>query len=542
MIASSSPRLLALLVLLLAASTAGAQCERDEFLPAPHAPHDLFGEAVAVSGETLVVGAPAGAPSGTGGGRVFVYKRVGGSWIQQALLTANDAQPDARFGASLALDGDVLVVGAPSDDALGPDAGAAYVFARFGSTWVQLNKLTGHDTAASDQFGYSVAVSGFAIAVGARRHDHPVPDAGAVYVFDNPSQGSIWSEVTELHPASVFPGDDFGAAVAIDGNRLLAGADLADHGGVSAGAAWIFHDDGSGWVEEAELVSPVPQAMAYFGRALDLSGDVAVVGAPGQLVEAFPLGPLVASGAVFGFSLDGGGAWVAEGALTHPEPVDGDGFGRAVALDGPIVLVGAPLSDDVLPNGGCVHAGWRDPAGPAWWLTSGVTARDGSSGDNLGFAVALDGAYAVGGARYHAGLGPETGSAYLYRGVSDLPVWSKLGQSLAGTMGEPCLFGEGTLVGGEAFVLSLNGALPFSVAGLVVGASELSLPFKGGTFVPNPDILVYGLPTFDGRLDVVATWPTGIPSGLDVYVQYWVLDAGAPLGFASTNAVVGHTP
>lgn len=136
--------------------------------------------------------------------------------------------------------------------------------------------------------------------------------------------------------------------------------------------------------------------------------------------------------------------------------------------------------------------------------------------------------------------------AYLIKldsnGEHDDP-WSDLGNGLAGTHGVPSLVGTGTLFPGDTMTLSLTNALENSTTNLVVGLFQLGAPFKGGTLVPNPNILLLGLPTGPtGSAPLVATWPGGVPSGVTLYFQHWVSDGAAPVGFAASNAVSGTTP
>ena len=121
--------------------------------------------------------------------------------------------------------------------------------------------------------------------------------------------------------------------------------------------------------------------------------------------------------------------------------------------------------------------------------------------------------------------------------------WTDLGQGLAGTLGVPVLAGDGTLCPGDAFTVSLTNALPNSSATLVLGLSLLGLPLKGGVLVPNPDLLFFGLPTGPGGSIVLpSTWPATLPSGFELYIQYWIADAAAPKGYAASNGLEAKAP
>jgi endonuclease/exonuclease/phosphatase family metal-dependent hydrolase len=121
--------------------------------------------------------------------------------------------------------------------------------------------------------------------------------------------------------------------------------------------------------------------------------------------------------------------------------------------------------------------------------------------------------------------------------------WVDLGQGLAGSSGVPVLVGSGALAGGDPVGLDLSSALAGSSAHLVLGLSAINASFKGGTLVPDPAVVVYGLPVDGaGELDVSGTWPAGVPAGAEIYCQYWIVDPAAIVGFAASNAVVGTTP
>src|SRR6266498_3365366 len=198
---------------------------------------DQFGAAVGISGETAVVGAPVGdTAAGPNAGSAYVFVRSGTSWSQQAMLTASDAAVFDLFGRALAVSGDTAVIGAPSDDTdAGPNAGSAYVFVRSGTSWSQQAKLTASDAAASDTFGDAVGISGDTAVVGAQFGD---TIAGSAYVFVR--SGTSWSQQAKLTASDAAAFAFFGAAVAISGDTVVVGA-LADDtdAGSNAGSAYV---------------------------------------------------------------------------------------------------------------------------------------------------------------------------------------------------------------------------------------------------------------------------------------------------------------
>jgi hypothetical protein len=184
------------------------------------AANDLFGRTVAIAGagDTVLVGArfdDVGA--NTNQGSAYVFVRSGSTWTQQAKLTAADGVATDLFGNSVALSGDTALVGAYYDDvgAIGGE-GSAYVFVRSGSTWTQQAQLTAADSANSDQFGISVALSGDTALVGAWLNDVVTTDQGAAYVFVR--SGSTWTQQARLTVADGAPFDQFGFSVALGGS------------------------------------------------------------------------------------------------------------------------------------------------------------------------------------------------------------------------------------------------------------------------------------------------------------------------------------
>ena len=203
---------------------------------------DLFGSSVAISGETVVVGARSDdGAAGAGQGSAYVFVRSGGVWSQQQKLEASDAGEVDEFGFSVAISGETVVVGSWLDDgAAGADQGSAYVFVRSGGVWSQQQKLEASDAAAFDLFGDSVAISGETVVVGAIFDDGAAGlFQGSAYVFVR--SGGVWSEQQKLEASDAAAGDALGVSVAISGETVVVGA-FADNGaaGFDQGSAYVF--------------------------------------------------------------------------------------------------------------------------------------------------------------------------------------------------------------------------------------------------------------------------------------------------------------
>ncbi len=244
------------------------------------AAEDYFGNSVAISGDTVVVGAPYNGWSNVdddwvnGPGAAYVFRFNGASWVSQGKLTAADGEPGDHFGSSVSISGDTIVVGAPFENENGTDAGAAYVFQRNGTTWTPQGKLPSTGIEADDEFGCAVANSSDTIAVGAKRDGDMADDAGAVYVFGY--DGANWVEETKLTASDGMLNARFGISVAISSENTIAiGAEWDE----AKGSAYVFWHDGWSWIEEPKLTAPV-RGTDYFGASVAISGDAVLVGAP----------------------------------------------------------------------------------------------------------------------------------------------------------------------------------------------------------------------------------------------------------------------
>ncbi len=175
------------------------------------------------------------------------------AWNQQAKLTAGDAATGDRFGRAVAVSGDTAVIGAYWDDDGGTESGSAYVFTRTGGVWSQQAKLTASDPGAFDWFGVSVAVSGDTAVIGARWDDDGGTDSGSAYVFAR--SGEVWSQQAKLIPSDLAANDFFGISVAVSGDTAVIGAHGNDDGGSESGSAYVFTRSGVAWSQQAKLTA-----------------------------------------------------------------------------------------------------------------------------------------------------------------------------------------------------------------------------------------------------------------------------------------------
>lgn len=317
----------------------GTTWAQQAYLKASHpGADDLFGHRIALSGDTLVVGASGESSSATGvdgdeaddsapfSGAAYVFVREGATWIQQAYLKASNTLAVGQFGSGIAISGDTLAVAAIGDSsaATGVDgdqddvsaefAGAVYVFVRDGKTWVQQAYVKPSNTEAFDLFGFSVALSGDTLAVGATGEssaatgtdgdpfDEGATSAGAVYVFVR--HGATWNQQAYVKASNTGTGDNFGASVALSGDTLAVGAngeasssmgvggDQADDAAPFAGAVYLFVRMGTRWTQQAYVKASNTGSPDVFGSSLALSGGTLAVGAPLESSGATGVNPV----------------------------------------------------------------------------------------------------------------------------------------------------------------------------------------------------------------------------------------------------------
>ncbi len=237
--------------------------------------YDHFGNAVSLSEDTALIGAYKDNDGGTDSGAAYVFTRSGTSWSQQAKLTASDAAIGDQFGNAVSLDGDTALIGSPYNDST--DTGSAYVFTRSGSSWSQQAKLTASDAASYDYFGNAVSLSGDTALISAHGDDDAGSGSGSAYVFTR--SGSSWSQQAKLTASDAASYDYFGWAVSLSGNTALIGAYRDDDGATDSGSAYVFTRSGTTWSQQAKLTASDAAAGDYFGHDVSLSGDTALVGA-----------------------------------------------------------------------------------------------------------------------------------------------------------------------------------------------------------------------------------------------------------------------
>lgn len=372
---------------------------------------DFFGNSVSISGSAAIVGANGHAVGGNDDqGAAYIYMNNGTSWVLQQKLTmpAGDAQAAAQFGYSVAISGDTVIVGSPTqDNAANVDQGAAYVYVRSGTTWTFQQRLRQSDGAAGDNFGWSVAIDGDTAVVGAYLDDESVyTNCGSAYAYLR--TGTTWAEESRMVSSERTSNSQMGYSVGISGATIIIGARFAQSSTSSPdfGSAYIFTPAGGSpriWTQRSILTAPQRGAGDQFGFSVGVSGNTALVGA-----RFDDVGSNADQGSAYIFS-GSGNTWSFQRQLIANDGIANDEFGNAVSINGDRLVVGAPQNSS--RNG---KAYLFTGIGANWTQLPVVVAPDGSPNDLYGSSVAINGTNAVVGAVFDDA---RRGSVYFLTGI-----------------------------------------------------------------------------------------------------------------------------
>lgn len=506
--------------------------------------YDRFGTSVAIHGDRIAVGAPFEQSNATGvngdqtdkslyhAGAAYVFYRFGLTWGQEAYIKATNTEANDSFGYSVAIEDDLLVVGAryehggsagingdQSDNSVWR-SGAAYVYTRNGFNWSPALYLKASNPGDQDYFGESVAIDGNRIIVAApgedsaatgvngNQADDSAGSSGAVYVFEQ--KGELWVQDAYIKASNTDIGDVFGRSIAIDGDTLVVGApsedsaaagvnaDSSDDSADWAGAAYVFVDDGSAWTQQAYLKASNAAAGDYFAQSVAVSGDRVVVGAPYEDSSTIGINnkkdnALMDAGAAYVFERNAG-TWTETTFIKASNAGQNDHFGTSVGISGATLLVGAPGE-----NGG---------------QTGPFADQNDESQSSAGAAYAfeLDSNWGV------EQYGPGTGA-----NLADMNAYTA------------------PLVN-SSFTLEMSDWTAPGIVLLMVSAAPANLPMLGGTLLVDPQLSFFGangvkaLLVFTDHNSYTGYLPPNM-SGKTIYAQAALLDTAQPEGFVFTNGL-----
>jgi len=434
---------------------------------------------------------------------------------QQAYLKASNTGAGDRFGWSVAVSGDTVVVGAPGEasnatgvngdqanNAAG-DSGAAYVFVREAGVWSQQAYLKASNTDGGDRFGSSVSVSDATIVVGALgeasnaaslngdQTNNSSPQSGAAYVFVRTS--GKWSQQAYLKASNTDAGDEFGSSVAVTGDTLVVGAwledsnatgvngDQANNSAAAAGATYVFVRTVGNWSQQTYLKASNTDASDWFGSSVAVSGDTVVVGAYGEASNGTGVNGGASNnaannaGAAYVF-VRTAGVWSQQAYLKASNTDAGDVFGFSVAVSGDTVVVGAPFEasnatgvNGAAPNNAANNAGaaYVFVRSAGVWSQQAYLKASNTDADNVfGFSVAVSGNTVVVGAVRESSrargvngnqtnnTAPGAGAAYVF--VRSAEVWSQQAYLKASNTDTGDWFGYSVAVSGDTVVVGAN--------------------------------------------------------------------------------------
>ncbi len=423
------------------------------------------------------------------------------AWDPEA--TFDPAEPADAYGRAVALDDPTLVTGAPSDDTLLPNAGAIWIHTRSeDGTWDLVVKLNGSDAVSGDQFGAAVAVEADTMVAGAPFADD---GQGAAYVFDR-TPGGLWSQSARLEPADAPGAVNFGSSVDLAGNTIVVGAPAG-----GTGSAYVFNRDGEGvWSQTTRLVPADAESGDLAGTSVALSGDTILVGA--SLDDAAGDG----SGSVYAFVRAEDGIWSQQAKLIASDAAAGDLFGDAVELVADIAVIGARANDDAGSGSGSAYVFTRSPAN-IWSQQAKLVASDAAAAGLFGAALSFDGSQLVVGA-------PGAGATYVF----ESPDWLE-----TITLDGDLLYGGDVAIDGEALAVATQ-AVPSGTVD-VYRRSEALLPPPVPVGVFDPASGLWSLADDTGA---VSTFFYGIPGDIPIAGD-WDCDGDDTVGmFRPSNGFV----
>ena len=357
----------------------------------------LLGQSVMVYENYAIAGAPLDENgSGIRTGAAYIYQRSGNSWTEVAKLFPSDGVLGDYFGASVAIEGDYAIVGAPNANGLAADAGAAYVFYNNGSSWTQQAKIRASDGAYQDYFGGSVDISGDYVVVGAKWDDDRGSSSGSAYVFKR--NGTTWSQDEKLLSQGTSPDHLFGLSVSIDGDNILIGA--PGSGTILKGTSYLFHRAGNTYTLGPAFGPSDRAGGDKFGFSVDIQGDYLIIGA----YQHDALGNNAGAAYVYRraageISSLMGSDWFFQSKL-HPSDGDADDkFGISVSINRDYAIVGGSGADISGVNSGLSYIFHRN--GSTWTEQTPLLFTGIASVDLFGASVSIFGDHAVVGAPYN---------------------------------------------------------------------------------------------------------------------------------------------
>lgn len=363
--------------------------------------------------------------------------------LPQVKLLPSDGSARDEFGVSVSIAGNTAVVGSIYDDDLGGDAGSAYVFVEENGVWTQQAKLLAKDGRQGDYFGISVAIAGNRIIVGAAEATTDGVRTGAAYVYDRVAD--VWTFTQKLNPSTALTNDYFGYAVALEGDVAVIGAPQTDAVAYDSGAAYVFRFDGTQWNEVDKIWAATGGTYGFFGGSVALWGTTALIG-------QWDDGSGDDKGSVFAYK-ENNGSWLLQEELKASDASQGDTFGFSVAIYKNKAFIGAPFRDSGCDNSGAAYVFGR--YNEDWCEEQIIIPEDKNASQAFGSSVATWGDMAAIGSYWDEDNGEYSGSAYAYRNIDDVWTYQFKYVPQDGVVGQ--LFGISAAMDGDRVIVGANG-------------------------------------------------------------------------------------
>ena len=517
------PVVIGLVLTSMAWAWASPETEFVKLTASDGATDDLLGSAVAIDGDTIVVGAVFHDARGANAGAAYVFKPDGLGGYSETKLAPAGLEPADFFGGSVAVSGDTIVVGAWGDDDRGSTAGAVYVFTPDGLGGYDETKLTASDGGKSDLFGVRVAMEGTTIVATAYQDDSGGGVfSGSAYVFTPDGIGGY--EETKLSASDASGGAYFGSAAAVSGGIVVIGAFRESEGDSQAGSAYVFRPDGAGGYDETKLTMPNPFEKDHFGLSVAIEGETVVISAYHDDDGGGD------SGSVFVFTPNGIGGY-ASTKLTASDASEADNLGRSVSISGGTIVAGAFGDDDAGSRSGSAYV--FTPDGSGGYEETKLSASDAAADDLFGFAAAISDGTIVVGAYQDDDKGSNSGSVYVF----DAPEPPNQAPNASAGTDQTTNVGETAVLDGSASSDADMDALsyaweftarPTGSAATLVGAGTVSPEFTpdvegtysvrlvvdDGVFFSTPDVVdvvVVGPLYAHQQISAVCSYLRGLP-------------------------------
>ncbi|MEA3228864.1 MAG: Ig-like domain-containing protein [Campylobacterota bacterium] len=382
---------------------------------------DAFARSISISGDYVAIGVPFDDSAAEGAGAAYLFKKDSDGVLQQITkFTSDDTQEGDYFGSSISISGDYIVVGAYNEDTTAQDAGTAYLFKRKSDEKDdvrQIAKIQAEDAQESDFFGYSVAIDGNYIAVGAYQEDSEGEDAGSAYLFRRESDdNNDVVQVAKLNADNAKENDYFGYSVAISGNYIAISAyKHEENNEKDSGMAYLFKrntDNKDDTDQIAKFQSDDIDDYDYFGKSIAIDGNYIVVGAYSEDVDG---SNNTGSAYLFKRKSDRDDDVDQIAKIEANDPKEEDWFGWSVDISGDFITIGSHKNDIDSQDAGAVYIFERESDNrDDVTQVDKIEAYDGEKEDYFGYALAIDGDKVAVGAFREDTTQENTGSAYLF--------------------------------------------------------------------------------------------------------------------------------